>query len=132
MRLIWVAFLLAGPFAMASELPLVEEVDLPKYWVLQSGSGAFTPGDQRRHAEASRLIRLHGSVYVSMEYTIGVDGRVSNVTPTAIEPAGLDPELFTVTQKYMRYKAAPGVPPAAVRVRVIRQRNWIPDSANYN
>lgn len=130
MRLIWLVFLLAGQLAMASELPLIEEVDLPKYWVLQSGSGALTSGDQKRYAEGRRLIQLHGSVYVSMEYTIDLDGRVSKVTPTAIEPAELNPALFTVVQKYMRYKAAPGTPPTAVRVRVIRQRNWNPDPAN--
>jgi hypothetical protein len=130
MRLIWVIFLLVGQVAMASGLPLIEEVDRPKYWVEQSGSGVFTPGEQRRNAEARRLMRLHGSVYVSMEYTIDLNGRVIDVTPTAIEPAGLNPEFFTVLQKYKRFKAAPGVPPAAIRVRVTRQRNWIPGPTN--
>lgn len=129
MRLSWLVFLFGGQLALASDLPLIEEVDLPKYWVAQSGSGMFTPEEQRRDAEARRLMRLHGSVYVSMEYTIDLNGRVRDLTPTAIEPAGLNPEYFIVLQKHRRFKAAPDVPPTAVRVRVTRQRNWIPDSA---
>lgn len=113
----------------ASALTSVNENDLDHYWKGRSGAGVLSPALQRMNQAMFSAMRKHGTVYVTMDFTINVDGSVSDVVVSKIEPAEVDPKPFAAIQSSFKYDPVDGTTPVPVRVHVSRRPNWIPQQS---
>ena len=107
----------------------VDEKDLGKYWTGRSGASAGSPALDRMNRAIFSAIRKHGRVYVTMDFTINVDGSVSDVLVTKIEPAEVDAKPFAAIQSTFKYDPVDATKAVPVRVHVLRQPNWIPEQS---
>ena len=104
----------------------VNEEDLGQYWKGRSGASAGSPALDRMNRAIFSAMRKHGTVYVTMDFTINVDGSVSDVLVSKIEPTEVDPKPFAGIQSTFKYDPVDTIKPVPVRVHVERQPNWIP------
>lgn len=110
--------------AIAGE-PTISPKELPNYWIEQGAYGKLSPAMQRMSAEQFAVLKKH-DVYVTMDYTIELNGKRSNIKISKIEPDTVDPKPFAAMFTLAVYKPAPGVKPTRVHVHVERARSWIP------
>ena len=104
----------------------ISEKATEHFWIRQSQSLTLSPAYQRMAAASQAAIKKYGHIYVTMDYTIELSGKVSNVVVLKIEPAEVDPKPFAALMTLAKFAVAPNAKPTIVRVHVQRQPHWIP------
>ena len=123
-QLLFLSLLVANA-VRAAPLPISEKA-AELYWVRQGQSLTLSPAYQRMAAASRAAIMKHGRIYVTMEYTIELSGKVSNVVVLKIEPTAVDSKPFAAMMTLAKFAVAPNTKPTIIRVHVERQPNWIP------